>query len=272
MAEDDQANRYQLASASTRRIEVSTKLWRYLTFEKFAWLLEKSKLYHTRLDFLGDPFEGSHTAAYVRKRDSGEEVRRIGHTAESEREIGQAGVYSKFATCWHESQYESAAMWKLYSAEHAGVAIVSTPLRMHQAVDLTPYNSGVLSPVEYLDFEKDDMTLRPISLGFGRFAMPGLLKRKSFQHENEVRGLIFFEDHAKMQLPSPFALSEYRKRIQEVNPVGISVSVDLNRLIEEIYISPLAKPHFKEVVEIMTKRHGLEDRIRPSSLVGEPVW
>ena len=186
--------------------------------------------------------------------------------------MGQAGVYSKFATCWHESLHESAAMWKLYSAEHAGVAIVSTPLRMHQAVDLTPYNSGVLSPVEYMDFEKDDMTLRPVSLGFGRSAMPGLLKRKSFQHENEVRGLIFFEDHAKMKLPSPFTFDEYRKRIQEVNPIGISVSVDLNHLIEEIYISPLAKSHFTEAVEVMAKRHGLDDRIRTSGLLGEPVW
>jgi hypothetical protein len=158
-------------------------------------------------------------------------------------------------------------MWKLYCTEFAGVAIVSTPLRMHEAVDLAPYGQGILSPVEYLDFEKDDMTL-PKS--FGQFAMPGLLKRKSFQHENEVRGLIYFVDYSKM--PSQFSSAEYAEKIQKINPHGISVSVELNRLIEEIYISPLAATHFKDVVQIMAERHGLADRVRPSTLLGDPVW
>lgn len=269
MEDQSELNRYSLASASTRRINHSTKLWRYLTFEKFAWLLEKSKLYHARLDFLGDPFEGSLTAAYVRKRDSGQEVRRIsdGISTEWERFSLKATMYSRFASCWYASEHESAAMWKLYSAEHAGVAVVSSVLRLYDSVRLAPFQHGILSPVEYLDFEKDDMTL-PNSMG--RFAMPGLLKRKSFQHENEVRGLIDYVNHSNM--PAEFSSHQFPELVRKNNPTGISVDVNLHQLISDIHLSPLASPHFKEVVEIMAERHGLTDRIRPSTLLGEPVW
>jgi hypothetical protein len=37
------------------------KVWRYLNFTKFLSLIDKEALYFSRLDCLGDPFEGSVT-------------------------------------------------------------------------------------------------------------------------------------------------------------------------------------------------------------------
>jgi len=58
---EDHRYRYQIFRGSSDDITRQTSLWRYMTFEKFCWLVEKSALYHTRLDQLGDPFEGAVT-------------------------------------------------------------------------------------------------------------------------------------------------------------------------------------------------------------------
>jgi hypothetical protein len=261
-------NRYLLTNSTIRPISDKTRLWRYLTFEKFVWLLEKAKLYHTRLDLLGDPFEGSLTKVYVKQRDAGQlpPTRQSGLSPEQERIRNKASLYTNFASCWHASPHETEAMWKLYSTTHAGVAVVSTPARLQQAVDLSPYlGAGILGPVEYLDFDKDGMIL-PKS--FGREARPRLLKRKSFEHENEVRGLIYFTNHSK--IPSQFEMSQMVELFRSSSPSGISVDVDLKLLIEEIYISPLATSYFMDVVQTLSERHGLADRIRPSTLQVEP--
>src|SRR5687767_3574434 len=64
--------RYFLFTSEGNPITRGTEISRYLTFEKFVWLLEKSALYHARLDTLGDPFEGAVTTPYADKRNSGE--------------------------------------------------------------------------------------------------------------------------------------------------------------------------------------------------------
>src|SRR3989442_1555294 len=111
---------YQLFSSTDRPISNDTKLWRYLTFEKFAWLLEKSELYHRRLDLLGDRFEGSVTKVYAKKRNSGELPHHLqrGLSAELDSLWTRLALYTSFVTCWHNSKHETAAMWKLYSAEN----------------------------------------------------------------------------------------------------------------------------------------------------------
>jgi len=257
---------YQLFSSTEHPISRESRLWRYLTFEKFVWLLEKSKLYHSRLDLLGDPFEGSVTRAYVRKRDAGQLPKHL-QTAFPEYEATEhkRWMYSRFVTSWYASPHESAAMRKLYSRERAGVAIVSTPLRMQEGVDLTPYHTAILGPVEYLDFEKEDGTLP-----FGKKARPGFLKRKSFEHEKEVRGMIYFEEYP--QDPNLIRSPEYVQSLRESRPPGIDVRVELKRLIQEIYISPLSAAYFRDVVSILTDRHGLADLIHPSALLGDPVY
>src|SRR3954466_9481739 len=109
------------------------------------------------------------------------------------------------------------------------------------------------------------MLLRPVSKSFGRHAHPALLKRKSFEHEKEVRGLITWTDFSKM--PSALSQNLFVEAHRNANPLGIAVTADLKGLIEEIYISPLASSYFSDVVEIMAGRHGLADRVRKSTLI-----
>src|ERR1700677_4246449 len=117
MVEEKKINRYELVNFSTKKLERDTKLWRYLTFEKFEWLLKNSKLWHTRLDSLGDKFEGSYTKPRIASR-----MERPGHLItgrveeivtprDSLRSILEqrtmSHLYTEYATCWHASAHES---------------------------------------------------------------------------------------------------------------------------------------------------------------------
>jgi hypothetical protein len=43
--------------------EPQTKLWRYVDFTKYVWLLNAKAMFFSRADLLGDPFEGSYSRA-----------------------------------------------------------------------------------------------------------------------------------------------------------------------------------------------------------------
>lgn len=262
---EDHAYRYQLFGGSSRDLTSKTPLWRYMTFEKFCWLVEKSRLYHTRLDQFDDPFESTVTWRYARERDTlnlkfGENVR------EGARWMAKSGRFTHFATCWHASEYESDAQWKIYAPGGAGIAIVSTMERMRRSVDLHPYRTGIMGQVEYIDFETHDMRHRALPSSM----RPGFVKRKSFEHEREVRGMIW----ADLIVDGPTlmcneeSLEEQRLR----QPLGVNAAVDLAGLIESIVISPAAATYVEELVRIVTKRHGLEHLVRNSELLKSPIY
>ena len=88
-----------------------------------------------------------------------------------------------------------------------------------------------------------------------------LLKRKSFQYENEVR---LFYKRIK-----GFSRDLYT---QSTDGRGSYVGVDINSIIRDIYIDPTAAPWFKELVEEFCRRNGLPDRVRKSRLMLEPEY
>jgi hypothetical protein len=156
-------------------------------------------------------------------------------------------------------------MWKLYSRDHAGVAIVSTPKRMQESVELEFQDNGILGPVEYFDFDKDDMIV-PMGLK-GRV---GYSKRKTFSHEREARAMI----HLVYQPGDTNDLfsATHLDHLRQARPVGIGRPVDLKRLIAEIYISPLSPEWFADVVQRVSHRHGIGELVKPSGLLGDPVY
>jgi hypothetical protein len=265
MTDDFKPGHYQMFAGSSESITPKSVLWRYMTFEKFCWLVETSKLYHPRLDQFNDPFEGAVTDAYARLRDAGA-VEPYFSLKECEPLTFRLLRFRSYATCWHASEHESDAQWQLYASGGAGIAIVSTMERLNQSVDFLPHVHGILGQVEYVDFEHHDMRLRP----FGTVISPGHLKRKSFEHEREVRGIILPEllvDEPRFTLDDAFLA-----KMEAKMPRGIEAKVSLTELIQAIVISPVAAPFVEELVRVVTKRHGLDHLLRKSHLRGTPSY
>ena len=67
-------------------------------------------------------------------------------------------VRQVFISCWHRSEYESAAMWKLYLKSDEGVAISTTCDRLSRCFkDGTPHDIFI-GEVDYLDYTRQVVT------------------------------------------------------------------------------------------------------------------
>jgi len=220
-----------------------TKIWRYMDLAKFVSLLSSEALYFACPCEFDDPYEGLYPKSYAQKFSSmtqqylnqflatrddllakcpGINIGGLNDAVRTAMEQFKKGfdeVRLKFGiTCWHKNEAESEAMWKLYSASGQGIAIESTASQLQESIlDKT---SLVVGDVRYPDFESD-----PIEKGQKNYGL--FLKRKSFEHEKELRATILLKTPGK----------------------GEFVRCDLSTLITRVHISPLAPAYMKEVVD-----------------------
>lgn len=143
---------------------------------------------------------------------------------------------------WHISEYESEAMWNLYTLSGQGIAIEST-IKQLIASAYTEQKFDV-QPVEYIDFESQEFN--------GTSSI--FLKRKSFEHEQELRAIVLLKENAKGQ--------------------GVFVDCNLDVLINYVHVSPFAESYFKEVVEDICngKITNLNKKIMQSTLFKKPNY
>lgn len=135
-------------------------------------------------------------------------------------------------SCWYKGVSESDAMWKIYASQ-LGVSISSSAARMESGMKLVvpkilaTRTEFKLAAVQY----ENPKTCRN--------SEPWLIKRKAFNHEKEVR---LFCD-------VPFAFGSQ-----------FEIQVDITKLIEEIVITPFAKPWqvaaIKGAIEALLKEGG----------------
>jgi hypothetical protein len=184
-------------------------VWRYLSFSRFVSVLQTGQIFLVRLENLEDPYEGRFTVATECRFP-----RPV---------IGASEQYSRHnlcVSCWHTNEYESAAMWAIYSGQR-GVAIRSTIGRIKKSLHKESRDVFICE-VQYVDFSQFDGCDNYFSLN---------LKRKSFEHENEVRLWVHETDHTEGQ------------------KCGTKINVDLEELIDQVYISPKAESWLKDLVD-----------------------
>lgn len=209
-------------------------LWRYMGFTKFVSLLEKSALYFCRLDSLGDPFEGSIAGGAgasmiaVQPPDVKSEV-------PPPTPINLEGLAkATFVNCWHTGDIESDAMWKLYASYGEGVAI-KTNFRDLASAFVSKDPAVSIGKVEYINYTQSRLIGNLLSLCF--------YKRKSFEHEREVRAVV---------------------RNGGAETAGFYVDVDLQKLVSEIVVAPFAEEWFVDLVSKLADRNGLGEVVRSS--------
>lgn len=245
--------------------ETDAVLWRYMDLSQLVSILERDQLWFARADKLSDPYEGSLTKPRREIRDKQVEALK----EVSEREEGWTPIERDvdelieeqvrknrrqrewvFIHCWHQNEKESAAMWDLYTKSNDAIVIKTTFERLIRAL-MENEEEISLSKVRYLDFEEEDMVQGESTLDF-------LFKRKSFEHEQEVRALFW-------DLPELDEMDD--------QPPGQYVNVDVERLIDEIRIAPSAESWFFDTVKQMLQSYGFsEEIITQSNLAEDPLF
>lgn len=233
----------------------SDKLWRYMDIAQYLALIQTEHLHFTRGDQFDDPFEGSYPIKNL-------------NDFEFESDNGRKSEYAKnmrkniAISCWHKSEHESDAMWRLYTPPGQGIVVTTTVPKLTRELD----SHGYVTPVKYIDFitEKADIYTPAFTFEY---------KRKAFTHEQEVRAIINnMMDGRNPIMDGPVVCG------QLPNPKGMPpedqlVEVDLVDLIDDVLVSPDSEPWFLQVVQRVTKPSRLKNLdVKPSRLSTDPVY
>ncbi len=157
--------------------------------------------------------------------------------------------------CWTINQNESYALWKIYlSGAKSGVAIRTTVGKLSRAIEngKEQFDEDIfIAQVNYTDFIKD----RPDN----RFNVI-TTKNKFYEYEKELR-LFIFHYH----LSEGGEIPPYDVRI------GRRFRVDIEELIDEIYLSPFTGRWFDNtMIELIRQINpDLRKRIKNSEILDE---
>lgn len=231
--------------------DVNTKIWRYMDFTKFVSLLDRHSLFFIRSDCINDPFEGTYPLKNI------QDPQLMGVTEDDQRLVTEGRKQLRKYTlvnCWHMNEYESAAMWNIYNKGENGLAIQSTFDRLRTSFSGSSDNQVHIGIIKYIDFVKERLS------ELNRL-YPFVHKRKSFEHERELRAVIM--DWKREYLP------ETRESTLEN---GEYIEVDIHRLIERIYVSPNSECWYIDLVRSILHKYDLPIQVEPSCLSERPVW
>jgi hypothetical protein len=111
--------------------------------------------------------------------------------------------------------------------------------------------------VSYIDYDKDDIR-GPGCFNVFDFA---LLKRISYAYENEIRAIT-----------CQYETTSTGKRAMSISPgpMGLSIPLILEPLIEAVYVAPTAQKWLVDLVEAVMKRYGLKAPVIQSNLAKPP--
>ena len=235
----------------------NVKVWRFMDFTKFVAMLDRGGLFFPRAELLGDRFEGSLPLANRRLRESlppGDDKLPM-EALEAMSRFRRWLPRWTFISCWHMNETESAGMWSLYGQDQKAVALQSTYKKLRASLDEKVH----IGKVCYIDYATE-----VIPEGNTLFAFTH--KRKSFEHERELRAVI--SDLPVKESPSEGTPIDYDRPAVS----GVWKELELKDLLETVYVSPGAPGWFAELVRSVMDRYGLDVRLTQSSLDDDPVY
>ena len=244
----------------------NAKIWRYIDFTKFVSLIDKQALFFAQVDSLDDKFEGSLAKHIIEPsledKATDEEQKKLEKLRERHAEFTKSFRKRTFVNCWHMNEYESAAMWKLYLKSEEGVAIQSTYRRLADSFNKDDIVEVFIGTINYIDYEKERIPIQ-------NALYPFLYKRKSFEHEKELRVIIL--DTPTFQPISTTSGTFYIERYCDL-PHSLLIPATLDKLIENVYVSPTAQNWFKDLGKSVLKKYGFDKPVIKSSLADEPMF
>lgn len=234
-----------------QELDLNEPLWRYFRTERILELLQSSHLYFASTRQFDDPFEG---AVVVLPAGCPVDPRY------TELELGEKAFEElrrlTKVCCWHRASYESDAMWQLYAGSRRGVAVRTNADRIRAAAKpfrLKPqfgHEDLWAGNVKYVDLLKERL----------RVSMQDRFwyKHMAFAWEREFRLAV------SVRMAEEFGV--------EVPEHGVKVEFDIPQLVERIYLGPSLPENDIDAIRAAAKAHGLEDRIRVTSMLGRPRY
>ncbi len=234
-------------------------IWRYMDIAKLISLLDRNELFFVRSDKLEDRFEGIVSKPSIDTMKESFETyienskieNHAGFDKIRETFINSSKLFKRtiFINSWHMNNTESIAMWKLYAELNKGVALKTTFERLRNCFNKCNDNVYI-GTVRYIDYNIEIQDFRNVF-------SPFLTKRKSFEHEKELRAII-----QRLRITKSGKIN-----LRHIpNEMGIYVKVDINKLIESIYIAPQSQVWFKDVVSSIIKKYTLNIEVFHSKL------
>lgn len=153
---------------------------------------------------------------------------------------GDKDDFRAFVSSWHLNEHESEAMWRLYSPVEEAIAVQTTYSRLRS--QLAP--EFRIFEVRYVDQLPSGPADRPPFYPF-------FFKRRAFEHEKELRA-VFLESVGAANGPRS----------------GRIFPVDVEELVERVFVSPLASEWFIALVRRVAQKYGLQREVCPSTLYG----
>jgi len=212
-----------------------TIIWKYLDLSKFLDLLLSQKLFMSRSDKFEDQYEGTFSEPTF------EEIKKLSIDNPDFLNYYKTHREKVAISSWHINEYESFAMWQIFTQNSEGLAIQSTIGRLQQSLVTETYFEQYIGEVNYIDYKKEHIP-------FDDLFFPFLFKRKSYQYEREVR-----------------IITDIGNSENKINE-GLKINVAINTLIEKIYIHPKSENWYKNLVIQLVKQLGFDFTIEKSDL------
>jgi hypothetical protein len=218
-------------------------VWHYMSLAKFIALLDTRALFFCRLDRLGDEYEGSLPRRWRRELQA----------PPTEAAKAERLRLSCHVNCWNMSEHENEALWRLYGAQDASIGIRST---YDELVHVLSQNHGVfLGLINYVDYDyregSDAVRSRPGDAQATRLQAQGrsALRQGGRPLPAQQGGLAWRTTWAR-------------------HPI------ELDRLVQGIYIDPYAPRWFEKVVKAVVRQFApsLSERISWSSMKADPLY
>jgi hypothetical protein len=228
-------------------ISDESPIWRYLRFDRFVEILATHKVWFSRPYKFDDRWEGLFPPSYLRRTRQYADAHGLPFE-DFDRDFRARTLrhrYGHYVNCWHISDRENDAMWKLYGTpwkldgmELPGVAIQSTIGDVKAC--LRPHNSG---PVIYYDPSHEVMSTSI----FGPNDI--LFKRDFFAWEREYR-FWFDDDDVLQKIEDGIHVAE-----QDLSHGQAVRITDMQRFIKKIVVAPSATDEFLQEVQATCVKH-----------------
>lgn len=251
------------------------RLFRYMNTSKFLSMITSGSLFFPSVGKLraSDPFEGGAglvnylmlSADWNLLPEEGKNYFRNDEKFYNLYRLGQLKGYSAdssysretiFVNCWHASEYESDAMWRVYSELSEGIAIVTNIDRMKSAI-VDESHSVYIGFVDYID-------QRVERINDAHYLKRVMWKRHEFSHEREVRLVTSNMDNIE------FYRDGTEPNIKDKNRNFVTVDVDLNCLIEAIIFNPRSETWYRKAIIKTIEAVGFSWAVMPSSFEESP--